>query len=94
MRTFQIRLVECTTHQGSADFAVHAETPAAAAAIVAEAHGAAQARGTNMVTLPDGQTQVVEAESVVARERAFLLLDGAGVEVCDIPVIDAPRRPQ
>jgi hypothetical protein len=73
---------------------VDAETEAAAATIVADAHSAAQALGTNMVTLPDGQTQVVEAETVVARHRAFLLLDDTGADIREIPIIDAPSRPQ
>jgi hypothetical protein len=94
MTTFNIRLVERTTHQGAADFMVEAETATAAAMIVADAHGTAQAGGTNMVTLPDGQTQVVEAEKVVARDRVFLLLDDAGEQIGEIPVIDAPSRPQ
>jgi hypothetical protein len=94
MSTFNIRLIERTTHQGSADFRVDAETAAAAATIVADAHAGAQADGTNMVTLPDGQTQVVEAEEIVARERTFMLLDDAGTETREIPVIDAPSRPQ
>jgi ABC-type cobalamin/Fe3+-siderophores transport system ATPase subunit len=94
MSTFNIRLIERTTHQGCADFRVHAETAAAAATIVADAHTGAQADGTNMVTLPDGQTQVVEAEEIVARERTFLLVDDAGTEIREIPVIDAPSRPQ
>ena len=91
---FNIRLVERTTHEGSADFRIDAESATAAATILAAAHTAAQANGTNMVTLPDGQTQVVEAEKVVARNRAFLLLDDTGIEVREIPLIDAPERPQ
>jgi ABC-type cobalamin/Fe3+-siderophores transport system ATPase subunit len=94
MSTFNIRLIERTTHQGSADFRVDAESAAAAATIVADAHTGAQAHGTNMVTLPDGQTQVVEAEEIVARERTFLLVDDAGTEIREIPMIDAPGRPQ
>ena len=94
MRTFNIRLIERTTHQGSADFRVDADTPAVAATIVADAHAGAQVDGTNMVTLPGGQTQVVEAEEIVARERTFMLLDDAGTEIREIPVIDAPSRPQ
>jgi ABC-type sugar transport system ATPase subunit len=91
---FNIRLVEWTTHEGSADFRVDAESATAAAAIVAVAHAGAQANGTNMVTLPDGQTQVVEAEKVVARNRAFLLLDDAGADVREIRLNEAPERPQ
>jgi hypothetical protein len=49
---------------------------------------------TNMVILPDGQTQVVEAETMVARDRAFLLLDDTGADIREIPIIDAPSRPQ
>ena len=94
MSSFNIRLIERTTHQGSADFRVDAETEAAAATIVADAHTAAQANGTNMVTLPDGQTQVVEAEEIVARERTFMLVDDDGTEIREIPMIDAPSRPQ
>ena len=94
MMLFRIRLVERTTHHGSADFAVNAETATAAAIIVADAHAGAQAGGTNMVTLPDRQTQIVEAEEIVARDRAFLLLDDSGAEIREIPVVDAPSRPQ
>ena len=94
MSTFNIRLVERTTHQGSADFRVDADTAAVAATIVADAHAGAQADGTNMVTLPDGHTQVVEAEEIVARERTFLLVDDAGTEIREIAMIDAPSRPQ
>jgi hypothetical protein len=91
---FNIRLIERTTLEGSADFRVDAESVTAAAAIVASAHSAAQAGGTNMVTLPDGQTQVVEAEKVVDRNRTLLLLDDTGAEVREIPITDAPGRPQ
>jgi hypothetical protein len=94
MNTFNIRLIERTTHQGSADFRVDAESAAAAATIVADAHTGAQADGTNMVTLPDGQTQVLEAEEIEARERIFLLVDDAGTEIRETPMIDAPSRPQ
>ena len=91
---FNIRLVERTTHEGSADFRVDAKSAAAAASIVAEAHAAVVASGTNMVTLPDGQTQVVEAEKVVARNRTLLLLDDSGAELREITIADAPGRPQ
>lgn len=91
---FTIRLVERTTQQGVANFEVDAPTASVAASIVAEAHARAQALGINMVTLPDGQTQVLEAEDVVARDRRFLLLDAAGTEVAEIALSDGPSRPQ
>lgn len=91
---FNIRLVERTTKQGIADFKVDAPTASVAASIVAEAHARAQALGINMVTLPDGQTQVLEAEDVVSRDRRFLLLDAAGTEVAEIAWSDGPSRPQ
>lgn len=47
-----------------------------------------------MVTLPDGQTQVVEAEKVVGRTRTLLLLDDNGIEVRKITIADAPDRPR
>lgn len=91
---FNIRLVERTTKQGVADFKVDAPTASVAAGIVAEAHAQAQALGIGMVTLPDGQTQVLEAEDVVARDRRFVLLDEAGTEVAEIVLSDGPSRPQ
>ncbi len=94
MTIFNIRLVERTTNEGSADFKVNAPTANDAAAIVAEAHARAQVIGSNMVTLPDGQTQVVEAEDVVARDRRFVLVDDQGAEVAEIPVPDGPSRPE
>ncbi len=94
MTLFNIRLVERTTKQGVADFKVDAPTAGVAASIVAEAHARAQALGIAMVTLPDGQIQVLEAEDVVARDRRFLLLDEAGAEVAEIALSDGPSRPQ
>ncbi len=94
MPIFTIRLVERTTNEGSADFKVDAPTASDAAAIVAEAHARAQVIGSNMVTLPDGQTQVVESEDVVARDRRFVLIDDQGAEVAEIPIPGGPNRPQ
>jgi len=94
MTSFNIRLVERTTTEGSAIFKVDAPDAGAAATIIAEAHARAQVSGTNMVTLPDGQTQVLEAERIVARETNFLLVDAAGTEIHRIPMPDGPSRPQ
>jgi hypothetical protein len=94
MTSFNIRLVERTTTQGSADFKVNAPNARAAATIIAEAHARAQATGSNMVTLPDGQTQVVEAERIVAREASFLLVDAGGNEIRKVPMPEGPSRAQ
>ena len=91
---FNIRLVERITQQGIADFKVNAPTASVAAGIVAEAHARSQALGINMVTLPNGQTQVLEAEHVVSRDRRLLLLDEAGTEIAEIALSDGPSRPQ
>lgn len=94
MTQFNIRLVERITKQGIADFKIDAPTASIAASIVAEAHARAQALGINIVTLPNAQTQVLEAEDVVAWERRFLLLDAAGSEIAEIALPDRPSSPQ
>jgi len=94
MPIFTIRLVEQTTQQGSADFRVEAATAADAANLIANAHDRSLESGTGWVTLPDGQIQVVEAETVIARARSLLLLDDQGGEIMEIPVLEAPSRPQ
>ena len=94
MTIYSIRLVAQTTRQGSIDFKVEAASPSAAAAIIAEAHNQTEASGTGLMLLPDGQEELFEIVEVVARERTFFLLDKAGEEVTEIPLVDAPRRPQ
>ena len=94
MPIFTFRLVERTTQQGSADFRVEAETAVDAANLIANAHDRSLATGTGWVILPDGQIQVVEAETVIARGRSLLLLDDQGREVMEIPILEAPSRPQ
>ena len=94
MPIFTVRLVERTTQQGSADFRVEAATPVDAANLIANAHDRSLETGTGWVMLPDGQTQIVEAETVIARERSLLLLDNQGAEIMEIPVPKAPSRPQ
>jgi hypothetical protein len=94
MTIYSIRLVAQTTRQGSIDFKVEAASPSAAAAIIAEAHNQTEASGTGLMLLPDGQEELFEIVEVVARERTFFLLDKAGEEVTEIPLVDAPSRPQ
>jgi hypothetical protein len=94
MTIYAIRLVAQTTRQGSIDFKVEAASPSAAAAIIAEAHNQTEASGTGLMLLPDGQEELFEIVDVVARERTFFLLDDAGEEVTEVPLVDAPSRPQ
>lgn len=94
MPIFTIRLVEQTTKQGSADFRVQAATTADAACLVANAHDRSLESGNGLVTLPDGQTEFIEAETVIARSRSLLLLDDQGREISEIPILEAPSRPQ
>ena len=94
MPIFTIRLVERITEQGSADFKMQAATAADAARLVADAHDLCLERGTGLVTLPDGQAEFIETETVIARSRSLLLLDDQGREVMEIPILEAPSRPQ
>jgi hypothetical protein len=94
MPIFIVRLVERTTQQGSADFRVEAATAVDAANMIANAHDRSLETGTGWVTLPDGQIQIVEAETVIARERSLLLLNDQGAEIVEIPVLEAPSRTQ
>jgi hypothetical protein len=94
MTLYAIRLVAQTTKQGSIDFKVDAASPSAAVAIIAEAHNQTEASGTGLMLLPDGQEELFEIVDVVARERTFFLVDDTGEEVTEIPLIDAPSRPQ
>jgi len=94
MPIFTIRLVERTTEQGSADFKVQAATAADAAGLVADAHDRCLERGNGLVTLPDGQTEFIEVETVIGRSRSLLLLDDQGREIMETPILEAPSRPQ
>jgi hypothetical protein len=94
MTIYTIRLVAQTTREGSIDFKVDAASPSAAAAIIAEAHNQTEASGTGLMFLPDGQEELFEIVDVIARERSFFLLDDTGEEVSEIPLVDAPSRPQ
>jgi hypothetical protein len=94
MPIFTIRLVERTTEQGSADFRMHAATAADAASLVASAHDRCLESGSGMVMLADGQTKFIEVETVIARSRSLLLLDDQGREIQEIPIVEAPSRPQ
>jgi hypothetical protein len=94
MAIFQIRLVERITKQGSADFRVEATSADEAATTVAQANLHAQVNGSHLITLPDGQFQVLESETEIARETAFLLLNNDGVEVGEIALPPGVTRLQ
>jgi hypothetical protein len=94
MAIFQVRLVERVTKQGSADFRVEATSAEEAATTVVQANLRAQANGSHLITLPDGQFEVLESETEIARETALLLLDNDGVEVSEIAVPPSVTRLQ
>ncbi len=93
MSLYRIRLVESVTNQATADFAVDAQTLQDAARIVASAHAEAQAAGTNIVRLPDGQMQILESEAATDRVTRFLLVSPNG-ETSHIPMPSGPSRTQ
>lgn len=94
MPVFNIRLVERITSEGSADFHVDAPSVDAAADIVAAAHSRSRAIGSSIVTLPNGQSQVVEPETVVTQGRSLILLDDNGTELQEITVPGDTGRAQ
>ena len=91
---FNIRLVERITSEGSADFRVDAPSADAAAEIIAAAHSRSQAIGSSIVTLPDGQSQVVESEAVVTQTRSLILLADNGTELQEIMMSGDTGRAQ
>jgi hypothetical protein len=94
MPSFNIRLVEQTTLEGSGDFTVHADTAHDAATVIAEAHRLAKTRGTHLVTLPNGQVQVVESEREVSCQVVLLLLNDLGDILETLPLPGDPKHLQ
>jgi len=89
MPTFALRLVEEITERGHGDFAVEADTPEAAAAILEASYRQARDAGSNLVVLPDGQQQFIEREAAAAPTVSFVLLDGDGLPGAPV----SPRDP-
>ena len=93
MMTFRIKLVETSTTQGSAEFAVAASNAEAAAAIVSAAYHAAQTQNLAVLTLPDGQSSAVEPCEVIERATRFVLLDENGSDLQTVVPNEATNSP-
>ena len=81
MTTFRIKLVETSTTEGTAEFAVAATNAEAAAAMISAAYRVARAQNIAVLTLSDGQSSVVERSDVIERETRFVLLDDDGSDL-------------
>jgi ABC-type lipopolysaccharide export system ATPase subunit len=81
MAKFGMRLIQRITEQGSGDFIIEAASAEAAAVILLTAYKVAQAQGSSIVKLQDGQVQVLERSEVLDRSVSFMLLDEDGAEV-------------
>lgn len=81
MPTLRIRVRETNVTQGCADFDVVADTPEAAAAILQSAYQEARSNKREAVTLPDGQTKLIEAEPILPVVVSYYLLDDTDGEV-------------
>ncbi len=86
MAQFSIRIVQQVTEQGSGDFIIEASTAEAAVAVLSTAYKIARAEGSNIVTLQDGQSQILERAEVLDRVVSFMLLDADGEEVRPVSV--------
>ena len=93
MTTFRIKLVETSTTEGTAEFAVAATTAEAAAAMISAAYRVARAQNIAVLTLPDGQSSVVEPSEVVERVTRFVLLDDDGSDLQTIVPREATSGP-
>ena len=93
MTTFRIKLVETSTTQGSAEFAVVATNAEAAAAMISAAYRIARAQNLAVLTLSDGQSSVVEPSEVIERATRFVLLDEDGSDLQTIVPREATNGP-
>ena len=91
MAMFNIRLVQQITEQGSGDFTIEAGSAEAAAAILLKAYKVAQAQGSSLIKLLDGQVQLIERSEVLARSVSFVLLDQEGAEIRPVTAPDGKR---
>lgn len=62
--------------------------------IIATAHSRSQAIGSSIVMLPNGWSQIVEAETMVIQGRSLILLDNNGTELQEITVPSYTGRAQ
>ena len=78
MLDFRIRLIETIVREGSVDLTVQADTARAAAGNITKAYEAAKARGSNVISLPDGQVEILESRRIVRQDTVLVLLDEHG----------------
>ncbi len=81
MTTFRIKLIETSTTEGTAEFAVAATNAEAAAAMISAAYRVALAQNIAVLTLSDGQSSVVERSEVIERATRLVLLDDNGSDL-------------
>ena len=93
MTTFRIKLVETSTTEGTAEFAVAATNAEAAAAMISAAYRVARAQNIAVLTLSDGQSSVVERGEVIERATRFVLLDDDGSDLQTIVPKEATSGP-
>ena len=93
MTTFRIKLVETSTTEGTAEFAVAATNAEAAAAMISAAYRVARAQNIAVLTLSDGQSSVVERSEVIERVTRFVLLDDDGSDLQTIVPKEATGGP-
>ena len=93
MTTFRIKLVETSTTEGTAEFAVAATNAEAAAAMISAAYRVALARNIAVLTLSDGQSSVVERSEVIERATRFILLNEDGTDLQTIVPREATNGP-
>ena len=93
MTTFRIKLVETSTTEGTAEFAVEATNAEAAAAMISAAYRIARAQNIAVLTLSDGQSSVVERGEVIERATRFVLLADDGSDLQTIVPKEATSGP-
>ncbi len=79
-----MRLVEQLIEEDSGDFLVDTPTPELAAGILLQAHQAARARDSNLVTLADGQCRHINPTHAARNETFCLLMDDNGEEIEEV----------
>ena len=93
MTTFRIKLVETSTTEGTAEFAVAATNAEAAAAMISAAYRIARAQNIAVLTLSDGQSSVVGRSEVIERATRLVLLDDNGSDLQTIMPTEATSGP-
>ncbi len=91
---YRMLLIEQLIEEDSGEFHVEATSAGAAAAILHQAHDRARDADSDIVTLPDGQTQTIEPTNVIKNRVFCILLDADGNEIGVVepdPVGGAPE---